>query len=207
MHTTTIKEEDRLQGVDNFALWDRTVQAALGEDGRIDHITKDISELELEIVEDYPQSLVPTPTELSKRRVAMRQLGKERVAAFSTIYNGLSKTVQNKLPKSISSFLSPTPKELYEYLKTTHGATSGTRQAELWAAIWGTQIAENEDPEPKLAAIRANLAEVVESASTLTLDQFAENIGAYAAIRVSLPPTAFSPRPSTWSITQSHSIR
>ena len=86
MHGANIKEDDRLTGVDNFAIWDRVIQAALGEDGRIEHIAKDASRLEEEIIEDYPYSSpIATPSDISRRRVALRQLGRERAAAFSTI--------------------------------------------------------------------------------------------------------------------------
>jgi hypothetical protein len=189
MHSANIKEEDRLTGVDTYATWDRLIQAALGEDGRIDHIVKTESELETETDEDYPFSAIPTPAEQSKRRVAHRQLGRERAAAFSTIYNGLGRTLQNKLPQTLGSFIDPKPKLLYEHIKSTYGANTGTRQAELWSGIWTTTISENEDPEPKLATIRSNMAEIVAAAGqSLTIEQFANGVSAYAAIHA-LPPT------------------
>jgi hypothetical protein len=36
MRSADVKDEDRLNGVDNFATWDRLIQAALGEDGRVE---------------------------------------------------------------------------------------------------------------------------------------------------------------------------
>jgi hypothetical protein len=71
MRSANIKEEDRLLGVDSFASWERLILAALGEDGRVAHVVKTESELEVETREDYPCSAVPTPTELSKQRVAL----------------------------------------------------------------------------------------------------------------------------------------
>ena len=182
----SIQEEDRLAGVDNLALWDRVVQAALGEDGRVEQIVKGESELIENVTEDYPFSTTPTSNEISKRRVALRRLEKDRAAAFSTIYNSLSKTVQNKLPKDLASFVDPQPKRLYEHIKAMYSANTGTRQAELWSAIWSTAVPENEDPEPKLAMIRSNIAEIVAATASLTAEQFADTVSAYAAIR-SLP--------------------
>ena len=98
----------------------------------------------------------------------------------------LSQTVQNKLPKDLASFVDPRPKLLYEHIKAAYGANTGTRQAELWSGIWSTAVAENEDPEPKLAAIRSSTAEIVAATAALTVEQFADAVSAYAAIR-SLP--------------------
>ena len=111
---SSIKEDDRLSSVDNFAVWDRSIQAALGEDGRIEHVVKGVSDLEQDLIEDYPFSSPATPVEISKRRVALRKLGRDSAAAFSTTFNGLSntRTVQNKLPKTLASFFEPQSKLL-----------------------------------------------------------------------------------------------
>jgi hypothetical protein len=157
--------------------------SSIGEDGHVAHILKSESEMVQETEESCPCSTIPTATELLKQRVALCQLEKERAAAFSTIYNGLGRTIQNKLPTNVGSFYDPKPKLLFEHIKKEYGANMGTRQAELWSGIWTASVGENEDPKPKLAAIRSSIAEIVATAGTsLTIEQFANGIGAYASI-------------------------
>ena len=84
-----LKEEERLSGVDNYAMWNRLIQATLGEEGLIDHIAKGESALALEVEEDDPLSVSPTAAETSKLRVALRQFAKDRAAVFSILCNGV----------------------------------------------------------------------------------------------------------------------
>jgi hypothetical protein len=184
MSNTSIKEERRLKSADDFAMWDRAVQAALGQDGRINHIVQDRSALAMEVVEDYPYSLqVPLPMEIAKRRAAERQLERDCSAAFSTIYTSLSETIQNTLPADLSSFLDPDPKGLYNHIKETYGAKSGTRQGELWARIWGARIEENEDPLPQLVKIRSAMGEIIAGAKALSIEEFSASVCAHAALQ------------------------
>lgn len=179
-----IKDEHRLKGADDYALWRRRVQAVLGEEGLVDHVFVDATELVNEVMADYPVPTAgATAAEISRQKAALRKHVKDATIAFSLTYNGLSETVQNKLPDEYASFKNPNPKGLYEYLERTYGASSGTRQAELWSSIFGSDIGENEDPEPALAEIRRAGAEIVAAGKALTVEDFADSVLAYAAIR------------------------
>lgn len=183
MHSASVlKEEERLQSVDNFMVWERAIQAALLLDGRLDHILKDASELAAKVNNNYGLSLVPTAAESSKLRVALHSLARERQAAFSTVYNGLTKLIQNKLPTILANFTDPQPKVLFEYIKKTYGANLGTQQAELWASIWTLKIAKSKDPGPKLSDLTAKIGEIGAAASAITVQEFAKLVGTYAAI-------------------------
>ena len=84
MRSISLKEDERLSGVDNNdATWDRLTQAALGEDGLIDHIAKGEAAPIVGIEDNYPLSDITLATEESKLREAISQLGKDRAAAFS----------------------------------------------------------------------------------------------------------------------------
>nr|ADE10054.1 rve superfamily protein [Tremella fuciformis] len=181
----TVKEERKLNGRDNYAQWVREIRVVLGSAGLVPHITKDASAIRALVEARYPVSSPATAAETSKRAVALYEHEKEQSTALSTLYGSLTETVQNKLPSNLIDFENPQPKGLYDHLVTTYGADNGSRLAELWSSIFGETIPENEDPEPHLTAIRSQLAEITSSAITskLTLEQFANQIGAYAAIR------------------------
>lgn len=184
MGSGTVTEASKLKSSDDYANWEQAVHAALGEDGRIPLITKSYSELVAETEEDYPLSTTPTTQETSKRRVALRQLEKDRAAAFSTIFNSLGQTVKNNIPHNLSSFLSPDPLGLYEWLKKKYGAGNVTRMAELWSTLFGRPelMPENEDPTVTLSEMRQVSQQIVTACRGLTVEEFADVVVTNAAL-------------------------
>lgn len=183
MVRATVSEDCRLNGVDDFGRWERAVEAALAQEGLIDHIVHDFSILIPMVHILYPVSTPPTTTEQSKRAVGLANLAKNRQAAHSVIYQSLGPTVQNALSKRVTNFREPLPKELFAEVSNKYGASSGTRRAELWATIFGEPIPENIDPEPALSEIRqAGQLIIASVTSETTINSFAQGVLAFAAI-------------------------
>ncbi|RXK40769.1 hypothetical protein M231_02021 [Tremella mesenterica] len=109
MAVTSMKEDRKLAGRDNYALWNRAVQVSLGSAGLISHILNEPSTLVADVQGRYPLSGTPTNTERSKRLVAEYDLKKDQASAFSIVYGSLTETVQNKLPDHLVDFALPNP--------------------------------------------------------------------------------------------------
>jgi hypothetical protein len=125
MVQTTVPEDSCLDGVDNYARWERAVEAALGHEGLIDYIISEASVLTAKVHTQYPYSNPPTTAEQSKRAVALANLNKGWQAAYSVIDQSLGNTVQNALSQAVASFRDPKPKELFEEVQKKYGASSG----------------------------------------------------------------------------------
>src|SRR3954451_2002409 len=93
-------------------------------------------------------------------------------------------TVQNQGPNDKVDTKDPNPKALYTWLQQEFGATSVSRQSELWSMVWGVKVDEGEDPNPVLAGVRSSLAELGSSLpADMTAAQLVEKMSAFAMLK------------------------
>ena len=128
-----------------------------------------------------------------------------RAKAFGIIFKSLSQTVRSRTPAEKIDWDAPNPQLLYQYLVAEYGASSGTRQAELWSVVWGSKVEEGENPVKKLLQIRSACAKLLSSQKAdATAKDLIESLATHAMLH-SLPES-FSLLPSTiLPITDLHS--
>lgn len=180
----------RLQGADNFTVWHRKVKAGLLSGSLIEFIHKDLGVIKAETISRHILSDPPLPAEQTRRAEALHKVNEKQNQAFSFIYNSLSESIQNRLPDELCDFAFPDPRSLYHWLRAEYSASSGARQAELWAEAWSTHIEENINPVPAATRIRAVLTEISTNAKEdrLSITEFIDRMTAYCILHA-LPPS------------------
>lgn len=111
--------------------------------------------MDTECDQKHPLSDPPTIVENTSRRRAHLLLARQRQLSYWILYNGLSETAQlfvRACQDLGEIFVDPKPKILYERIKALYGARIGTGffYNFLWREVYRMDIAENEDPNPKL---------------------------------------------------------
>jgi hypothetical protein len=91
--------------------------------------------------------------------------------------------VQNRVPDDKIKWEDANPKAVYDWIEKELGASSSSRQAELWSMVWGVKVAEDEDPNTVLTSIRSTLSDPGSSVpSETTVPQFVEMMSAFAML-------------------------
>ena len=129
---TVVHGTTKLNGPDNYTVWNRSLQASLAAKNLIEHISEDLSVIQAATTLRYPLSNTPTASELQKQQAALYRDKQNQGTTFGIIYHSLSTAVQNRIPDSKVQWLNPHPKALYQWLQETYSASTAARQAELW---------------------------------------------------------------------------
>jgi hypothetical protein len=173
-----------LKGADNFVGWKRNLQMKLASKELDEYLDKVPASILSETLGRIVTSEEPTPAEQTKINEAGYKCHRKAVTATTLIYNSLSSTVQNKVPNDKVDTKDPNPKALYKWLQQEFGATSVSRQSELWSMVWGMKVDEGEDPNPVLASVRSSLGELGSSLpAEMTAAQLVENMSAFAMLQ------------------------
>ena len=154
-----------LNGVDNFSTWQQDIRAVLLGRNFNAFITSPFSVTLAKALSPYfpVDANVPTRAELAKAAEVEAKCEGKRAKAFGILFKSLSQAVRSRTPADKIDWDAPNPQLLYQYLVTEYGASSGTRQAELWSLVWESKVEEGENPVKKLLQIRTACAELLSS--------------------------------------------
>jgi hypothetical protein len=155
-----VKGATELKGPDNFVQWKRSLRTKLASKGFIEYLTKEPNKVLEESTARVVVSSPPTAAEQSKLNEVKYKCEKHKVSAATIIFNSLSTVVQNRVPESKIRWEDANPKGLYDWLEKEFGASSSSRQAELWSMVWGVKVGEEEDPNTVLTGIRSTLSDL-----------------------------------------------
>lgn len=180
-----VKDEQQLAGVVNFSAWEKVVKPVMAKHGLTKIFTKECSVFVTKINEDNPLSATPTTAERTKRQAALQELEDKYKEAFSCLWESLTKTIQDQLLGNLADFDWHTPQRSCASGSRRSTAPIGASASPSSGHVSG-QPPQPRTRTPSPGLIRAALAEIVSAASGLSLQQFANSIGAYAGLR-SLP--------------------